>query len=124
MAHLRTLKYLNLFLSALLGAGSLFGAVFMAAGLAQWSDDPKGALVFLLYGLVAFLLFALFAAVHVYAGFMVTAGRGRAAQTMLALLHLANLPLGTAYALYALWVMYVNDATVRIFASPGGRRVR
>jgi hypothetical protein len=124
MGHLRTLKYLNLFLSALLGAGSLFGAVFIVAGLSQGWDDPKGALVFVLYGLVAFLLFAIFAAAHVYAGFMVTAGRGRGAQTMLALLHMANVPLGTAYALYAFWVMYVNDETVRIFATPGGRRVR
>jgi hypothetical protein len=121
MGHLRTLKYLNLFLSALLAAGSLFGAAFIAAGLARWSED--GALVFVLYGLVAFLVFALFAAAHVYAGFMVTAGRGRAAQTMLALLHMANMPLGTAYALYAFWVMYVNESTVRIFQSPGGRRV-
>jgi hypothetical protein len=94
------------------------------AGLARSSDDADGALLFVLYGFVTFLVFALFAAVHVYAAFMVTAGRGRVAQTMLALVHLANVPLGTAYALYAFWLMYVNDATVRIFASPGGRRVR
>jgi uncharacterized membrane protein len=123
MSHLRALKWLNLVFAALFAAGSLFGLAFVAAGVAQWSKDREGATMFILFGALSVLFFTVFVAVH-DAGFMVAAGRGRVAQTFLALLHLVNAPLGTAYALYAMWICFINNETVFVFDHPAGRRVR
>ena len=54
---------------------------------------------------------------------MITAGRARALQTTLASLHLVNFPIGTAYAVFAWWVCWLNPETVAIFEHPTGRRV-
>jgi hypothetical protein len=82
-----------------------------------------GGAAFFLFGLIAFLGFGAAAVAHVYTGFMVTAGRARGLQTTLAMLHIANFPLGTVYALYALWCCWMDPKTTAIFDRPAGRRV-
>ena len=123
MAHLRTLKTANLVLGALSALGVLFGLIFVVAGLFGSVEGAGGGLLFVLYGVIAMVLFGGLSYAHVYAGFMVTAGRARNLQSALATMHLANFPLGTLYALYAFWVCWIDPKTTAIFDRPGARRV-
>jgi hypothetical protein len=121
---LRTLKLANIALAGLASLGVLFGLLFVIVGLfGEVEGDKGGAAMFVLYGLIMSIGFAALAVAHVYTGFMVTAGRARAMQTTLATLHLATFPLGTLYALYAMWVCWIDPETSKIFDHPGGRRV-
>jgi hypothetical protein len=124
MHHLRTLKLLNVLAAAFFGLLSLPSLVFLLLGIAAIPGQPKDGIAFVLFGLFFFALIAGLAVAHAYAGFMVTAGRARHLQTVLATLHLANVPVGTAYAAYALWVCHMNDATRTVFDRPFGRRVQ
>jgi uncharacterized membrane protein YecN with MAPEG domain len=107
----------------LFGLFAVANLAFVVIGLAKIVDDPKGGLTFLLVGLLFLATFGALAYAHAYAGFMVTAGRARHLQTVLATMHLPNLPLGTAYGAFALWVCYFNPDTTKIFERPAGRRV-
>ncbi len=125
MDQLRTLKYANLALGALAMLGVLFGLVFVLAGIFGEVEGPAGGTIaFIVNGLLVMGVFGALAFAHVYVGFMVTAGRSRSLQTTLATLHIANFPLGTLYAGYALWVCWMNPSTTSIFDRPAGRRVR
>jgi hypothetical protein len=123
MNHIKTLKLLNLVFAAFFGLLSLPSLIFILTGAVALPGQPKEGLMFVLFGLVFFGLLIGIAIAHAYAAFMITAGRARHLQTVLATLHLSNLPIGTAYAAYALWVCHVNDASRAVFASPFGRRV-
>jgi hypothetical protein len=123
MANIRTLKALNLVAAVFFGLVSLPTLVFILAGVVSFPGQPKEGLMFILFGLGFFGLLAGLAVAHAWAGFMITAGRARALQTALATVHLANFPVGTAYALYALWVCYLDEGAGRVFATPHGRRV-
>ncbi len=120
---LRTLKLANLALAGLASLGVLFGLIFVVVGLFGDVEGPGGGTAFVLWGLVSSLAFGALAFAHVYAGFMVTAGRARSLQTSLAMLHIANFPLGTLYAAYAIWVCWVDPQTTAVFDRPAGRRV-
>jgi hypothetical protein len=123
LEHLRTLKLVNVMwgLVVALCAG-LFGLGFLAFGIHMLSKGERGWPC-IGYGVATLAILGPLAALHFYAGWMVTAGRARAVQTMLAMLHLGNFPLGTAYAAYALFVCHVNPETKWIFDRPFGRRV-
>jgi hypothetical protein len=123
MHHIKTLKRLNLALAGFFGLVSLPSLLFLLAGMAVFPGQPKEGAMFVLAGLAFFALLISLAVAHAYAGFMITAGRGLHLQTVLATLHLANLPIGTAYAVYALWVCHVDEASSKVFRSPLGRRV-
>lgn len=123
MANLRILKALNLVAAAFFALVSLPTLVFMLAGVISFPGQPKEGLMFILFGLGFFGILAGLAIAHAWAGFMITAGRSRALQTALATLHLANFPVGTAYAVYALYVCYADEAAGRVFSTPQGRRV-
>ncbi len=124
MKHLRTLKFLNLILAALFALVSLPSLIFVLAGAVRLPGQPKEGLAFVLFGLLFFGILAGLAMAHAYVGFMVTAGRARPLQTVLAVLHLSNFPVGTVYSVYALWVCYANDDAMAAFERPLGRRVQ
>jgi hypothetical protein len=126
MKHLRTLKLANYVLGAFVSLIALFGLLHIVAGIVAdpQPTDTGGKAIFILFGLVLFLAGAGLTAAHIYTGLMVTAGRGRAAQTTLATMHIANFPLGTLYAVFAMWVCWMNPETKAIFDRPEGRRVR
>jgi hypothetical protein len=123
MANLRILKALNLAAASFFALVSLPVMVFILAGVISFPGQPKEGLMFILFGLGFFGILVGLAVAHAWTGFMVTAGRSRPLQTALATVHLANFPVGTAYAVYALYVCYVDEAAGRVFATPSGRRV-
>lgn len=124
MNHLRTLKYLNFAIAAYtLLIGGLFLALWVLPGLLVLYGGEWPGAIFVLAGLLSFLLLGGIGVAHAYTGFMITAGRARVTQTVLALMQLTNFPVGTAYALYALWVCWVDDKTAKVFGSSVGRRV-
>jgi hypothetical protein len=122
MNHLRTLKYLNFAIGAYTFVfGALFLAMFVLPGLFAMKDGALFGAIFVLVGILMFVLLAALSLAHVYAGFMVSAGRGRAAQTSLAVLQLSSFPVGTAYALYALYVCWVDESSSKAFERGLGR---
>ncbi|MBX3275489.1 MAG: hypothetical protein KF729_34840 [Sandaracinaceae bacterium] len=116
MGHLRTLKLVNFAIGAytfLLGL--LFLVMFVLPGLWAWWDGQGEGLLFVLAGVLAFLLVGGIGAAHVVVGYLVGSARGRVAQSLLASMQLMSFPFGTAYALYALWVCWLNAETSRRF---------
>jgi hypothetical protein len=120
---LRTLKLANIALAGFSCLGFLFALTWIIVGLFGSGEDKAGNATFVLYGVIMSIVFLALAAAHVYTGFMVTAGRARAMQTTLATLHFATFPLGTLYAIYAMWVCWIDPQTSKIFDRPEGRRV-
>lgn len=116
MAHLKNLKIFNF----VIGAYSvLFGllcfVMFVIPGLWAWWEGENGGLLAVAVGILVFLLIAGIGAAHVIVGYLVGSGRGRVAQTFLAAWQLMSFPLGTTYALYALWVCWTNEESARRF---------
>lgn len=108
MGHLGMLRLLNLGFALLaFGAGAAIAGLWTLPVLQGSSDDlgiaclgAAGAVVFVAVGLA-----------HLVVLVALGRGRGRALQTVLALALIVTLPLGTAYALYALWVCWLNPLT-------------
>jgi len=120
MEHLRALRWLNFAIAAYtVLIGGIFLVGYVLPGLLAFREGVLWGLVFVLVGVLVFLLLAGLGVLHLLTGFWVSAGRGRIAQTSLAILQLASFPVGTAYALYALWVVWVNDASAKKFERPG-----
>jgi len=117
--HLENLKFVNY---AMIVLNLLMAAAVVAAG---------GLQVFLLYlaGEVAvgayiapvcvpvtigFVLF-LMAYMHLQTGVRVVWGGGRSLQTVMAILSMCNCPIGTFYAAYAIWVVWIGEESYREF---------
>lgn len=117
MTHLRTLRLVNFAIGAYTTViGGLFLAMFVLPGLwVWWEQGELPGLVFVAVGLLAFALLAGIGGAHVVVGFLVGSGRGRAAQTLLASTQIASFPIGTAYALYALYVCWADPASTAQF---------
>lgn len=116
MDHLRTLKLVNFALGAYTAFWALAVFVtFVIPGLWAWLDGQEGAWMLALFGLVFVLLLGAIGAVHIVVGYLVGSGRGRAAQTCLAVTQLASLPVGTLYGLYALWVCWGDPTSGKKF---------
>lgn len=120
MEHLRALRWLNFAVGAYtVLVGGIFLAGYALPGLFAFREGVGWGLVFVLVGILVFLLLAGLGILHLLTGFWVSAGRGRIAQTALAVMQLASFPIGTAYALYALWVVWLNDDSAKKFERPG-----
>lgn len=118
MGHLRTLKLVNFVVGAYtFVAGLLFLFMFVMPGLWAWWDGENEGLIFVIVGILAFLLVGGLGVAHVVVGYLVGSGRGRVAQSLLASMQLMSFPVGTAYAVYALYVCWVDaDSTKRFDA--------
>ena len=80
MKHLRLLKLANFALGAYTFIfGSLFFVMFVLPGWMARSDGEPMGWVFILSGLLVFLLLGGLGLAHVVAGYLVSAGRGRGA---------------------------------------------
>lgn len=119
MNHLKNLKIANFVIGAYTFLfGTLFLAMFVLPGFwVWWEQGELPGLVFVFAGIIAFLLLGGLGAAHVVVGYLVGSGRGRAAQTWLASMQLASFPVGTVYALYALYVCWGDDTSARRFRS-------
>lgn len=116
MAHLRTLKLVNFAIGAYTFVfGLLFLVMFVMPGLWAWWDGETPGLIFVFAGILAFALLGGIAAAHVVTGYLVGTGRGRVPQTLLASMQLLSFPLGTVYALYAMYVCWLNDDSAKRF---------
>jgi hypothetical protein len=112
MAHLGTLRVVNLVFAVVVALiGLLFLALWGIGGLLAIRDGEPMGWVFLLGGIVVGALLGGLSVLHGRVARSVPLGRGRIAQTALATLHLLSFPVGTVYALYALWVCWVNSST-------------
>jgi hypothetical protein len=116
MDHLKTLKLVNF----ALGAYTAFWAIavfvmFVIPGLWAWWDGQEGAWMFALFGLLFVVALGAVGAVHVVVGYLVGSGRGRVAQTCLAVTQIMSFPVGTLYGLYALWVCWSDAKSGRRF---------
>lgn len=116
MKHLKFLRTLNFIMGAfsVLGGGIALAIWFLTKQLDPGSFGLS-TFWFTVLGICGFLLLLLWGALHITTGFLVGAGRGRAWQTLLAVTHVASFPLGTAYALYAAWVCWLNPASKKKF---------
>lgn len=109
MGHLRTLKLVNFLVGAYTFVlGLLFLVMFVLPGLWAWWDGETPGLIFVAAGILVFLLLGGFGVAHIVVGYLVGSGRGRVAQSLLASLQLMSFPVGTAYAVYALYVCWVD----------------
>ena len=125
MEHLKYLAWINYGFAALTGLVGVFVVLMglLAGGsmlLGNASDAMVGLVITVVtIGISALLVFAL-AAAYAFAGRAVSAGKGRILQTILAILAVGNLPIGTIYGVYALWVCWANEETKARFDDPYG----
>ena len=121
MQHLRILKILDFVSAGMIALGILIvlaTAAVTGFGLfAAGGVEALGAMVSVLVIDGAAIVFLLaFLAFCVFAGQQVGKGKGRILQTLLALGSVMNCPLGTAFAGYSLWVLWINEETEAIFS--------
>jgi hypothetical protein len=120
--HVKVLGVLYIALSAILLMGALFLmlAVGTATSIVGLNADPHDAAVALpIIGiagtaLVIFLLALSLPGLIVGIGLLKLAPWARIAAMVLAIIHLINIPVGTALGIYALWVLFNKD-TERLF---------
>lgn len=124
MQHLKYLAMANYAFAALFTL--IFGLAAVLMGVASvlpmvLGEAEIAALVGPLVGFGSVSCFGtLFVLLYLIAGRRVRKGRGRILQTVLAVLNLGSVPLGTAYGGYALWVLWMNEESKKIFDEPYG----
>jgi hypothetical protein len=129
--HLSTLRVLNYAMAAIYALATLLSvAITIAIAIWGWpaiheamalEQDPAApppavvaGAVLAIFGVVVLILLVE-CVLLVLAGRAVGQGRGRILQTVLAVLTIASFPVGTAYAIYALWVCWSNPPTRAAF---------
>ncbi len=120
MGHVRALAALDLILATLflIGGACFFGFYALGAHLA-----PEPWLESLLLGVGAIAGAALMAlgVLLGLAGALLLGGprpSSRLVQTVSVAPHIINMPFGTAFALYAIWVCWMNEPTKTLFEKP------
>ncbi len=108
MKHLRILKYFNFFMA---GISLFFGIGGLLVNLCSEQISIVGSPIFL-------MIAVMIASAHVVVGYLVSAQRGRAAQTVLAIFQLIHFPIGSVFSFYALWVCWFNKTTKMAFQAP------
>jgi hypothetical protein len=128
--HVKVLGVLYIALSAILLMGALFLmlAVGTASSIVGLNAEPADAAVALpIIGiagsaLVIFLLALSLPGLIVGIGLLKLASWARIAGIVLAIIHLINIPVGTAVGIYALWVLF-NKETERLFAGGAAQAI-
>ncbi len=124
MAHLRALKIIHLVFAVIaVAVALLFVALWCVGGILAIREGHPIGWLFLVGGAVIAALLTGLAALHVRAGRAAVEGRRRVLQSALAVLHLVNFPVGTAFALYALWICWFNEPTKIYFDAHDSRLV-
>ena len=123
MKHLGYLKLLNTLMAGLFVFAGLLSALLVCVplvlGLLQGGMGVSDIIVLALAGVVSFILCAALGVLYFITGRKVARGRGRVLQTITSILSMGSVPLGTAYAIYGLWVCWMNDETKVIFEEGG-----
>ncbi|MCB9599352.1 MAG: hypothetical protein H6722_02375 [Sandaracinus sp.] len=110
MGHLTALRLAN-FALALLAMGTAAAVVHTWTMPVMNGEGGEVGLAWL--GGLGGMIFAGLGLAHVVVGLALGRGRGRGLQTLLALALIVTFPIGTVYALYALWVCWANPTTRR-----------
>ncbi len=116
MGHLGLLKTVNIIFAVLLyliGVLTLLGVSIM--GVLVLGDDLAGGLIMIGAGVFGGGLCIVLGLVYQMTGKRIVQGRWRIMQTILALMNITNVPIGTAYALFALWLCWMNEETKAFF---------
>lgn len=112
MAHLGTLRVFNLIYMVVdVLVGLLFLVLWGIGGILAIRDGETMGWLFLFGGILACCVACGLALLHARAARSLPLARGRILQTALATMQLMAFPIGTAYALYAYWVCWMNDET-------------
>jgi hypothetical protein len=124
--HIQIVAALNIAAGALylLIAGGFLFFIGMAGGIAAFQGEHAAAGVL---GIIMIALFALFAVISlpsILAGWGLFAGKSwaRPLALVLAILHLPNVPFGTALGIYTLWALLSSEQS-RDLAAPAPRPV-
>lgn len=124
MEHLKYLAWFNYVLaafSALAGVLVLLGGALVAGTALMSGDGDAMPLVITGASLgVAALIVGALTVLYIVTGRRVSAGRGRILQSILGVLAIGNIPVGTIYGAYALWVCWINEDTKKVFEEPYG----
>jgi hypothetical protein len=128
--HVKVLGVLYIALSAIGVAAALFLmlALGTASSIVGLNAEPADAAVALpIIGiagsaLVIFLLALSLPGLIVGIGLLKLASWARIAGIVLAIIHLINIPVGTALGIYALWVLF-NKETERLFAGEAAQAI-
>jgi len=115
-AHLGTLRICNWILGALACCLALvFLLVWCLPGLLAILHGEAIGWVFLLGGLAFGGLAGGLGWLHFRAATGTVLGKRRLLQSVLAILHVVNMPIGTAFAVYTLWVCWFHQPTKVFF---------
>jgi len=116
MGHLGTLKTVNTVFAVLFYLLGMFTLVGLSiVGVLILGDDLVGGLVMIGGGVGAGVVCIVMGMVYHMTGKRLVQGRWRIMQTILAVLNVTNIPIGTAYALFALWVCWMNEESKAFF---------
>lgn len=114
MSHLRTLGILNVVYAAIVLLACLGAAALLAIPALSGEGMGLGLGELVILGAAVGLVLVL-GVLYVVAASLVAKGRGRILQTVLAVMSLGSVPVGTAYGIYALWVCWMNEETKALF---------
>lgn len=116
--HIMIVGWFNIVASVIFAFLALLGFFFFA-GIGVASGDSEAMPILTVVGCAAFALFAVFAVPGIIAGWGLLARKpwGRVIGIVVAILDLFNIPIGTAFGIYALWVLTEPEAEA-YFAVP------
>jgi hypothetical protein len=109
--HVLILGWFNIVASAIFAFLALFALLFFPViGVA--SGDAEALPILSVIGCAGFVLFGVFAVPGIFAGWGLLARKpwGRVGGIIMAIFHLFNLPIGTAFGVYSLWVLTAREA--------------
>ena len=123
MKHLRYLKLINMVMAGMFLFFGIISVLLISVpviiGLTQGGMGASEMAILAGAAIGSFVVLGLFAVLYFVAGRKVARGRGRVLQTILCVLSISNLPIGTAYGIFGLWVCWMNDETKIIFEEGG-----
>jgi len=119
--HVMIIGWFNIVASAIFALLACLG-FFLFAGIGIASGDSEAMPILTIFGCAAFVLFGIFAVPGIFAGWGLLERKpwGRVLGIVVAILHLFNIPIGTAFGIYALWVLTEPEAEAyfAVSASP------
>ena len=117
--HVLVLGWFHIVASAIFATLAVLGFVFFA-GIGVASGDSEAMPILTLFGCLGFVLFGVFAVPGIIAGWGLLARKpwGRVLGIVVAIIDLFNIPIGTAFGIYGLWVLTEPEAETYFARAP------
>ena len=121
--HVLILGWFNVVASVIFLFIGLMALVFLS-GMGIVAEDEEATRILSMIGCAGFVLLGFFAVPGFIAGYGLLARRpwGRIAGIVVAILDLFNIPIGTAFGIYALWVLTEPEAEEYFAVGPAPPR--